>query len=184
MLITIGNAMQAYASFEFWLFNLVDILLNTRRESAAALFYSIKSNRDRNAGVTALVRSVTGDQYITFWRSMRKHIEHADGIRNRLAHGLIVLDHEGTTPRYLVTKPVAYWIDEGPEGPYLTREDIIVFVEEITALKGLIRHFGSYLRGNQLEVFTAKWAPIFAAAVTYPLPADHPLWAEISSSSA
>jgi hypothetical protein len=118
-------------------------LLNTRRESAAAIFYSIKSNRDRNAGVTALVRSVTGDQYITFWRSMRKHIEHADGIRNRLAHGLIILDHEGTAPRYLVTKPVAYWIDEGPEGPYLTREDIIVFVEEITALKGLIRHFGS-----------------------------------------
>ena len=66
MLIAIGDAMQGYASFEFWLFNLVDILLNTRRESAAALFYSIKSNRDRNAGVTALVRSVTGDQYITF----------------------------------------------------------------------------------------------------------------------
>lgn len=39
MLIASGNAMQAYASFEFGLFNLLDILLNTRRESAAAVFY-------------------------------------------------------------------------------------------------------------------------------------------------
>jgi hypothetical protein len=92
MLIVMGEAMQAYASFEFWLFNLVDVLLKTRRESAAAIFYSIKNNRDRNAGVTALVRSVTGDRYVTFWTSMRKHIQKMDEMRNRLAHGLVILD--------------------------------------------------------------------------------------------
>jgi hypothetical protein len=47
---------------------------------------------------------------------MRKHIDKADAIRNRLAHGLMILDVEGETPRHLVTKPVAYWIDEGSGG--------------------------------------------------------------------
>jgi hypothetical protein len=38
MLIAIGDAMQAYASFEFSLFNLVAVLLKARRESAAPYF--------------------------------------------------------------------------------------------------------------------------------------------------
>jgi hypothetical protein len=178
MLIAIGNAMQAYASLEFWLFNLVDILLKARRESAAALFYSIRNNRDKNAGVTALVRSVTGDQYLTFWNSMmNKHIRPTDEIRNKLAHGLVILDGEHEVPRHLVTKPVAYWIDEeGPEEPqYLTRDDVIRFSEKTAALVELVKHFGQHLRGNRPAAFTAKWGPVFAAAVEYPFPVGHPL---------
>jgi hypothetical protein len=177
MLIAIGEAMQAYAAFEFWVFNLVDILLKARRGSAAALFYSFTNNRDRNASVTALVRSVTGNQYITFWNSMRKHIGQTDEMRNRLAHGLVILDVEGEVPRHLITKPVAYWIEEYwvDEAPYLTRTDVVEFVEKTAALKELVRHFGLHLRGDQRPDVVAKWDPIFAAAVEYPFPLGHPL---------
>jgi hypothetical protein len=122
-----------------------------------------------------LVRSVTGDQYVTFWNSMSRHIRQTDEMRNRLAHGLVILDVEDAVPRHLVTKPVAYWIDEGPEGPYLTRGDVIGFSEKTLALKELVRHFGRHLRGGQPEAFTAKWSPVFAATVEYPFPVGHPL---------
>lgn len=180
MLIVMGEAMQAHASFEFWLFNLVDVLLKTRRESAAAIFYSIKNNRDRNAGVTALVRSVTGDRYVTFWNSMRKHIQQMDEMRNRLAHGLVILDVESAAPRHLITKPVAYWIEEGLDVPYLTREDVISFSRKTGALSELVKHFGRYVRGNQPAALTAEWDSIFAAEVKYPFPAGHPLTAGAS----
>ena len=130
MLIVMGEAMQAYASFEFWLFNLVDVLLKTRRESAAALFYSIKNNRDRNAGVTALVRSVTGDRYVTFWNSIRKHIQQMDEMRNRLAHGLVILDVGKCSSKAPNPETGRLWIEEGPEVPYLTREDVISSLEK------------------------------------------------------
>jgi hypothetical protein len=167
MLVAIGEAMQAYASFEFWLFNLVDVLLQTKRESAAAIFYSIRSNRDRNDVVTALIRSVTGDQYTAFWKSIRRHIEKINGMRNSLAHGLVILDIEGAVPRHLVTKPVAYWIEEGPEGPYLTKSDIISFSQKTAAITELLRHFGSYLRGRQPESYMTKWQPVFSTVVSF-----------------
>jgi hypothetical protein len=175
MLIAVGEAMQAYASFEFWLFNLVDVLLKARRESAAAIFYAIKNNRDRNAVVTGLVRSVTGGLYVTFWNSMSKHIQKTDEMRNRLAHGLVILDVEGAVPRHLITKPVAYWIEEGPEGSFLTRDDVISFSRRTDALRELVKHFGRRLRGNQPADLTAEWDSVFAAAVEYPFPSGHPL---------
>jgi hypothetical protein len=127
MLIAIGEAMQAYALLEFGLFNLVDVLLKARRESAAAIFYSIRNNRDKNASVTALVQSVTGNRYRAFWSSMQKLIQETDQIRNQLAHGLVILDVEGAAPRHLISKPVAYWIEEGPDVPLHTREDVYPF---------------------------------------------------------
>jgi hypothetical protein len=177
MLIAIGEAMQAYARFEFSVFNLVDILLKARRESAAAVFYAITNNRDRIAGVTSLVRAVTGSQYITFLNSIMKHIRQTDEMRNRLAHGLVILDVEGETPRHLITKPVAYWIEEYwvDDAPYLTRSDVVGFAQKTDALKELVRHFGLYLRGDQPPDVAAKWKPIFAAMVEYPFPVGHPL---------
>jgi hypothetical protein len=178
MLIAMGEAMQAYASLEFWLFNLVDVLLKARRESAAALFYSIRNNRDKNASVTALVRSVTGDQYRAFWDSMRKLFQETDEMRNRLAHGLVILDVQGAAPRHLISKSVAYWIEEGPDVPLLTREDVISFSQKTKALTELVRNFGRHLRGNQSSGVTAEWGPIFATAVQYPFPAGSPLAAD------
>src|SRR5262249_19036692 len=142
---------------------------------AAALFYSMRSNRDRNEGIAALVRSVTGNRYATFWRSVEKHMNKINNIRNRLAHGLVILDIEGKSPRHLVTKPVAYWIEEGSECPYLTKDDILAFSQKTAAVTELIKHFSQYLRGQQPEDFNTKWEAVFSAAVDYPFPVGHPL---------
>jgi len=121
------------------------------------------------------VRSVTGDQYRAFWNSMLKLIQETDTTRNQLAHGLVILHVEGAAPRHLISKPVAYWIEEGPDVSLLTREDVISFSQKTKALTALIRNFGQHLRGIQSSEVTAQWDPIFATAVQYPFPAGHPL---------
>jgi len=176
VLAEIGTAMQVYAGFEFHLFNLVDTLLQTKREHAAAVFYSVKNSRDRNAMLKSLLRIRCGDSKTDFRRSLLKWINETDKMRNRLAHGLLIPDVETDPPDYVIGKPVEYWILDWPAGNAITRQNIAAYIEQTSELMEILRRFTGVLGTNNMPAdLRAEWDSACEAAFDLPLPADHPL---------
>ena len=176
MLGAIGDAIQTYAILEFKLFQLVERLLDVELDTAAAVFYTLRNSRDRNSIVKSLLKVEFGDEYSRFWNSLTKLMGQLDESRNQIVHGLLIVDEEAGNQNYILSRPESYWVEEWPTGTSIDHDNITTFIEKARTVGELIQHFVFFVSGMAGNAqLRARWEGVFAAAVIYPLPEDHPL---------
>jgi hypothetical protein len=176
MLSAIGDAIQTYALLEFKLFQLARSLLGVEPDAAAAVFYSVRNSRDRNTILKQLLGISFGNQYDAFWKSMGGLVSQLDSRRNQIVHGLLVVNDGADPPEQVLTRPESYWVEGWPIGQVLGHAEVLAFINKTRVVSELIQHFVWYESGGGAKPrMGEKWAAVFARAVAYPLPGDHPL---------
>ena len=173
MLLAMGNASQMYARVEFNLFNLVAFLMGCKRESTAALFYSMTNSRDRNNAVKTLCRLHLEDERQPFVSSLMKHVQKIDEFRNKLAHGLVVMNADVLPPDHLIAKPVTYWIADWPGFEPVSIAQVGEHIERADNIRAILRNFTHFLAGGFDGEAGAKWDAVFKQPIELPLPVAH-----------
>jgi hypothetical protein len=143
--LAVGEAMEAYASYESSAASLIRVLLKTNYQQSMAIYFAVKSTRDRMELFENLIMlrlsARNRTKFEPFWNSVTAYLQVLTKFRNALAHwhpyvAIYEAAPGGDGQPYLYRPTLADPVSN-PNGKAIHAEDIAPFVQDCKFAQGV-----------------------------------------------
>lgn len=169
-----GRAIHAYANLEQSLYRLFCLLTGMSADIGGIVFFKITNAQARNKIIEKLFQKKHGTNFNLFRNSLLERLRPIDQHRNELVHWNTVM--ELTSQGHgLTLLPPAGWT---PDSPSYDSSTFVAFIEKCNFYWRLLNMFTLITSpaASLGTLDTRPWLEIFSRPITYPPPADHPLF--------
>ena len=143
--LAVGEAMEAYANYEATAASLIRVLLKTNYRQAMAIYFAVKSSRDRMELFENLIilrmSAKHRSKFEPFWNSVTSYLQVMTKFRNALAHWhpyiTIYEDIKSGDGKPYLYRPTLADPVPNPNGRSLHAEDIGPFVQDCKFAQGI-----------------------------------------------
>ena len=186
-----GHAIQAYASVENGLCNLLAVLLGLETKIAGTILFKISAYRARSDILLKLLAQRVDIESKPFYISLFKILRELDLNRNKIVHWISVANATSSDgaiqpntvsltlmqPNFFRENPEEY----DPKDQIFTTQDMKAFIDKCRFASSLLVEFSNSLCvvdhvHNPLPDEVDTWRDIFQREVVYPPHQDHPLF--------
>lgn len=140
---SVGAAMEAYASYEATAASLIRVLLKTDYRQSMAIYFAVKSSRDRlelfENLITIRLSEKHRPMFLPFWNSFTAYLQVMTKFRNALAHWhpyVSIYEANEAAPHYQIRQSLANPTSSA-EDKSLYAEDIAPFIKDCKFAQGI-----------------------------------------------